>query len=258
MEKIVGFADSYYTLWNVVVDENYITDAYGNYYLSSREHKFFYVKNISKSLDKVKEKYPTLSIDDSLRGKKRSFSSQEKIDKPDGYFWFGKYYGHSIDDILEKDFQYCLWALDNTNIRGLKDHPKILAHFKVQKDVETKKILDARPIKVGKATLTFKSNGFNAWWSNNGKITWQDSEYWDAEVNGCDRCHISAVSDDSDVEITVVSQGLKEVYGRFPYIMPMVNGKCRRTKNKTFEVEVYKVDEPRIDGDGVSQVIYIK
>jgi len=254
----IGFANQYYTLWSVTEEANYVTDAYGNSWKSQQWNRFTYIKNVSKDLEKVKELYPNTSIDDGLRGKSISFDGQKSPVLPEGYFWFGKYYGHTIEEVIETDFNYCLWAIDNTHIKGLKDHPKVLAHFKAQEDAKAQTISGANPMKVGKATLTFTSNGFNAWWSDNGRITSQYAEYWDAQENGYDRCHIKAVSEGSDINFIVVSQGLKEVYGRFPYMMPMVNGKCQRTKNKTIEVDVYKVDEPKIMGNYIEQVIYIK
>lgn len=251
---IVGFANQYYTLWSVTEEANYVTDAYGNNWKSQEWSRFTYIKNVSKDLNKVKELYPNIGIDDGLRGKSRSFNGEKKPTLPDGYFWFGKYYGHTIDEVIEKDFNYCLWAIENTHIKGLKDHPKVLAYFKEQEEAEAKRISEAKPITVGTHTLTFTSNGFNAWWSDNGRISY-------IEDMGCgeklDRCHIKAISEGSDINFIVVSQGLKKVYGRFPYMMPMVNGKCQRTRNKTIEVEVYKVEEPKIMGNYIEQVIYI-
>jgi len=161
----IGFANQYYTLWSVTEEANYVTDAYGNSWKSQQWNRFTYIKNVSKDLEKVKELYPNTSIDDGLRGKSISFDGQKSPVLPEGYFWFGKYYGHTIEEVIETDFNYCLWAIDNTHIKGLEDHPKVLAHFKAQEEAEAKRISEAKPITVGTHTLTFTSNGFNAWWS---------------------------------------------------------------------------------------------
>jgi len=89
--------------------------------------------------------------------------------------------------------------------------------------------------------LTFKSNGFGAWWSNNGEIDYGYGEEEDTYIHGYDRVMTDAQIDGWDGIVRVIHKGLKHVNGRFPYTMPMINGKCCRTKNKTFEVTISKI-----------------
>ena len=57
MKQIIGFATQFYTLWDYEVVNNYVQDSYGNYHVSSQTTKYFYIKNISKDIDKVKGMY---------------------------------------------------------------------------------------------------------------------------------------------------------------------------------------------------------
>ena len=65
--KVIGFANKFYTLWNVtskVVESKYSKDT-----LVTNT----YIKNISMDIDKVKELYPDVEIDESLRGHSCTF-----------------------------------------------------------------------------------------------------------------------------------------------------------------------------------------
>ena len=62
MKNLIGFATKYYTLWSVEKVPVYITDSYGKHWLSRVDERYTYHKNVSMSLDKVKELYPTLTL----------------------------------------------------------------------------------------------------------------------------------------------------------------------------------------------------
>jgi hypothetical protein len=72
--KTIGFAGMYYTLWSVETEKVYIS--VGAWYYKTA---YTYYQNLSKDLDQAKEKAKNLgikefSIDENLRGKKKSFS----------------------------------------------------------------------------------------------------------------------------------------------------------------------------------------
>lgn len=230
MQKTIGFATQYYTLWDHVVTPHYTTDAYGNHHHDRNIHSYYYIKNISTDLEKVKAQYPDVVIDESLRGKTRDWQYTEHIEKPAGFFWFGKYYGMKIDDILLSDFSYCLWAMDYN--RGAGDYIRDNAIYQLwrsMRDLEEQKIIDAADtVKAGDVVeLFFTSNGYNA--DDDYSVCWVA-----AELNGT-KIHVK------------VSEGCKPVFGKYPYLMPVIHGKARRTKLKAFPVTILEAMEPTLD-----------
>jgi hypothetical protein len=243
MKQVIGFANQFYTLWDYEVEINYVTNSYGQHFPSSKTIKYYFRKNISIDLDKVKMLHPDLSIDESLRGKHSSWDYQERVELPNDYFWFGKYYGKKVDDILQSDMNYCEWVVSSNSSRQadyIKSHPIYIEHIaKIQSEKDSL-IASSGALKVGdEVELEFISNGFNV----------------DEEMN---RCIVKATKDDSDVVFWVAINGYKLVGGRFPYVMPNINGKCQKTKGKRFVVKVYEVQEPQIDRwNNISQFIKI-
>ena len=236
MKQIIGFATQFYTLWNYEAVPQYKTDSYGNHHQTGVEHKYYYCKNVSTNLDKVKALFPHVEIDTELRGTS-SFTRNEKLDLPNNYFWGGKYAGKLIDEIMEIDFKYCLWSAENYNMPYITNHPKYIAHFEA---IEQKKKLDiesAHTVKVGDVVeLEFVSNGYNA-----------DEEYKE--------CWTEARL--GETEIAVCCGGVRLVEGMYPYLMPMINGKTQKTKGKKIEVKVIEVFNTGIYGGIVKQQIKV-
>lgn len=240
MKKLIGFATKYYTLWSVEDKPVYIQDSYGNYHISRVDRCYTYHKNVSKSLDKVKEQYPTLAIDEGLRGLSRSFVVPGSDQRPDHIFWKGKYQGMEIAKVAEDDWNYVLWALD-ANMGNHSDFIKQLPQYKVhlaeiqtklqQEMAEEDRIRNLIPI--GKPIELFAtSNGFNVLESDCGKPI---------------QCEFNAdIAGEDNLRVRVIVSNFARVGGLYPYIMPMVNGTIQRTKNKKFTVtptgvRVYKL-----------------
>lgn len=100
--NIIGFANQYYTLWDFSNETIYFTDSYGNNHPVRIQTNYYYIKNVSMDLDKVKSLYPELTIDENLKGKNRNFSiSNENEDLSPEILKFGKYFGSNINDIVE-------------------------------------------------------------------------------------------------------------------------------------------------------------
>lgn len=222
MKKIIGFATQYYTLWDYEEVPQYKTDSYGNHHQVGIQHNYYYIKNISFDLDKVKKLYPSLSIDDSLKGKTNSFNYITQ-NLPKGYFWAGKYTGKLIDEIIESDFQYCVWSANNYSgkvSKYIKNHPKYIAHFENLEKTKQAEINSKTLLKVGDVvTLEFLCNGYNA-----------DDEYTE--------CWTEAIYGDINVYINC---GVKRVGGMYPYLMPVINGKAQKTKGKSISVTVIDI-----------------
>ena len=161
--QIIGFANTFYTLWSFRNDSSYFTDAYGNHHLQSIKTTYDFIKNISTDLDKVKALYPNLSIDDSLRGKSSSWSEKKEVDEtPANIFTFGKYCGKSIEDVSEFDFNYLLWVKDNCYKQSTKEAilnlPKMIAHLE-KEEADKKAFQDAMIIaQDGEVEIEFITN----------------------------------------------------------------------------------------------------
>lgn len=240
MKALIGFATQFYTLWNYEAVKNYTADAYGNYHVSSVTHKYYYIKNISKDLEKVSAMYPGVEIDESLRGQSRDFSMIKKVDLPEGYFWFGKYHGKTIDEIIKSDFNYCLWASECGSFdiaNQIKKHQVYIDHFKKIEEEEAEIIKNAQTVNAGDVVeLEFLSNGYDA--DDNYSECWADAMF-------------------GETKLMVLCNGVKAVNGMYPYLMPMVNGKIQRTKGKKITVNVLEVFSTDIYGGVVKQQIRV-
>lgn len=236
MKQVIGFATQFYTLWNYQAVPTFITDSYGKHHQTGIDHKYYYCKNISTDLEKVKALFPNVEISMELRGTS-SFIRNEKLDLPENFFWGGKYAGKLIDEVLEMDFNYCLWSAKNYHMPYITNHPKYISYFK---SIEEQKRLDiekAQTVNSGDVIeLEFLSNGYNT-----------DEDFTECWVN----------ASLGDTELKVLCNGAKLVSGIYPYVMPMVNGKVQKTKGKNISVKVLEVFNTEIYRGIVTQRIRI-
>lgn len=236
MKKIIGFATKFYTLWNYEAVPQYKTDSYGNHHQTGVNHNFYYIKNVSTDIEKVKTLYPNVEIDTDLRGTS-SFTRNEKLDLPENYFWAGKYAGRLIDEIMEIDFNYCLWSAENYNMPYITNHPKYIAHFEAIEKAKQDLLNSKQLLKAGDVVeIQFTSNGYNA--DDDYTECWTEANY-------------------NDIEVAVNCNGVKQVNGMYPYLMPVINGKAQRTKGKKITVTVIEVLETSIHEGDVKQFIKI-
>lgn len=235
--QIIGFAKTYYTLWDYTQEPQYILDAYGKHHKVGVTHRYNYIKNVSTDIKKVRSLYPDIEIDTELRGTS-SFFTSEKLDLPETYFWGGKYKGQLIEEIMEKDFDYCLWAVRNYNLPYIEKHPLYIAHMEAIEKAKQDKITDAGTLKSGDVVeITFNSNGYNA--NDDYTTCWTVAIY-------------------NDIKLNVECKGAHPVKGIYPYLMPIINGKAQRTKNKTIQVTVDTVYKTDVWLNDVVQTISIK
>ncbi len=259
MKKVIGFATQFYTLWDYEAVPTYRTDAYGNHHCTGVNHKYYYIKNISTDLERVKQLYPNVAIDDQLRGAVRSFDMYKQQELPENYFWGGKYAGKLVDEILISDFNYCLWAIENyTNKTAayIKAHPIYMQYLADKKKAEDSLVQEHDLLIVGdEKELLFNTNGYNPFWSNNGQkeYVYSTDEEW--EANGYDRCYASATYGDVDIE--VLCSGVRQVSGMYPYLMPIISGKAQKTRGKSVKVKVLQVLSVRVYNGRITQTILI-
>lgn len=236
MKKIIGFATQFYTLWDYEAVPQYKTDSYGNHHQTGVSHNYYYIKNVSTDLDKVKALFPNVEIDTDLRGTS-SFTRNEKLDLPENFFWAGKYAGKLIDDILEIDFKYCLWSAENYNMPYITNHPKYIAHFEAIEQKKRMDIENAQTVKPGDVVeLEFLRNGYNA--DDDYTECWTDARF-------------------GETELKVLCNGVKPVSGMYPYLMPVINGKAQKTKGKKLTVTVIEILETNIYAGVVKQFIKV-
>ena len=240
MKQLIGFTVKYYTLWNYWEEPQYIMDAYGKYHQNGIKQHYEYIKNVSFDIEKVKKLHPGLKIDEALRGKTRSWHDYVKVELPNHIFWGGKYVGKLIDEILVSDFKYCEWAASNYN--QVNEYLSTCPIYLEQK-VQEQKRLDEQLKQVGLITegqiitVEFTSNGYNA--SKDYTSCWANATY-------------------NSIGVNVMFNGVKPVRGMYPYLMPFVNGKCQKTKGKSFQVEVAEVFNTNVYKDTIVQQIRIK
>lgn len=99
MKQCIGFATEFYTLWEIwqtpVYSGNVVMNGVPPQQIGIN-HEYYYIKNISKDLEKAKAAYPGVDVDEELRGQTRSFERFEKMEYPSDCFSFGKCAGEPI------------------------------------------------------------------------------------------------------------------------------------------------------------------
>lgn len=230
MNTVIGFAVEFYTLWNTWDETVYWTDANGKHWPSHKKFHFQYLKNISTSIDKVKELYPNTPITEDLRGKTRSFEYEKREeDLTPNLFKFGRHAGKTIEEVVKMDFKYLVWVTENVGgaisslIRKL---PEYIA-YKEKCELERQKQIDSHPAVVnGENQITFTSN------PNERQLGYADPLEEPELVPYTDKfCAFATIGPGS--HIVVIFDQVKYVNGLYPYNMGIINGEAKRIKNKT-------------------------
>ena len=225
MIQAIGFANKFFTLWSIDTEPVYTTDAYGKHWLTGYNTRYTYHKNISFDLEKAKALYPTLEVQEDLRGKTDSWTSENKEDLCPQIMKFGKYYGKDINELLEQDFQYLVWVCENkgysSNGKYAKNLPKIQEHFKAIEDASNKLINDRN----NAFEAILKAGSFEFVAERNLKI---NDGFAYIYVNEGDLC-ITFKFEEGTFSYNE--------YNGFAYGLPIVKGKAKRMKGKTVKFE---------------------
>ena len=226
--KVIGFANKFYTLWDVtskVVESKYskctiVTNAY--------------IKNISTNIDKVKELYPGVEIDESLRGHSCTFEYiKERKEINTDKFNFGKYEGQLISEC--NDESYLIWFFDNC-------------------DVERKKNVEKRLVKLGfviKNDTIFtqeeieKQEQIERMLSNKEELEVTFDRNLSVEFDDSNKCY--GVYRNEDGILFKFNNVKLNYYNGFEYCLPLVNGKAKRIKNKTVKIKDYTYEITKYD-----------
>ena len=113
--RTIGFAEQYYTLWEVTQDIRYGQDS--GIITETPITRYAYIQNLSKDRDEAIRKAGTCNIDMDLRGKhyfERSGAPKLITNGIDTVVGFGKYSGKTLAEIAEIDMGYILWMKENT------------------------------------------------------------------------------------------------------------------------------------------------
>lgn len=226
--KFIGFANKFYTLWDVT--SKVVESKYSKHTIVTNT----YIKNISINIDKVKELYPDVEIDESLRGHSCTFEyikerKEINVDK----FNFGKYEGQLISEC--NDESYLIWFFDNC-------------------DVERKKNVEERLVELGfviKNDTIFtreeieKQEQIERILSNKEELEVTFDRNLSVEFDSSNKCY--GVYRNEDGILFKFNDVKLNYYNGFEYGLPLVNGKAKRIKNKTVKIKDYKYEITKYD-----------
>jgi uncharacterized protein (DUF3820 family) len=225
MTQAIGFANKFYTLWSIDKEPVYTTDSNGKHWLTGHNIRYTYHKNISFDLDKAKSLYPTLEVQEDLKGKTSSWSTPNKEDLCPNIMKFGKYYGKDINDLVEQDFQYIIWICENqgytSNGKYATELPKVKEHFKTIEDAEYK-LIESRNNAFGRLL----NNGFYEFVADKNLRIYEGFAY--IYVTEGDLCVTFKFQEGTFS---------RNEYNGFTYGLPLVNGKAKRLKGKSVRFE---------------------
>lgn len=260
-KHIIGFASQYYTLWSYRTETTYVADVYGKHWPSQNYTYYTFHKNISKDLDKVKELYPDVSIDEGLRGQQRSFSVKGKTDLTPELIKFGKYNGYTISEIAEMDFNYLLWLRDNVygnDVRELINQlPQITEYnekIRLEEEDKINKIINSF-LKAGEYTVSFQYNPGGCLTEQGVDISFDYKcppfvkERYDMLIKikrgDFDTIRVEPLISQfgyiNDERYLIVFPQYKQVNGMYPYKMGYINGKIQKTKGKKFTTQLVPI-----------------
>lgn len=224
---IIGKANTMYTLWEKAVYnfKNYTTERYT------------FLKNVSKSLDKVKELYPELTIDESLRG--TTYIEKTIKKEPEQFlnkFDFGKYEGELLTSV--NDTNYLVWYLNSNkhknkaqaewakeNLDNIRFYDGEFYDGVFMTIKEYEQIVEKRTKLEALAT----------------KIKSEKSIVCTAISNIDYRGYLDIIYDDIRITVHFTGETKEYNYQGYEYYLPVTGGKAKRIKNKQVILNVEDV-----------------
>ena len=244
----IGFANKFYTLWDVIECPIYITDAYGNHHLARVDMQFNYIQNVAFDKADAIAKYPNAPIDEQLRGKTRSYESTGEDVRTTDIIWFGKYTGRLLSEIAEKDFLYILWLYGNSAKykNAISALPQFVKHVN---DMAAGKEAFQNECFTWTPGMEMEIYG-----TSNGRLFYEESD--ENVIYPCMfTATISCSEGNFDARINV--KNYRVVNGMYPYIMPEINGKIRKTKNAALRIKPANVTSRVYGTPGNYSIEYI-
>ena len=240
--KKIGFANKFFTLWDIEAKNHFSVDSNGNSYLSGRTIQHYFIKNISKDIDRVKKLFPNIEIDMNLKGSK-VFSVYEQIEeKPVDKFSFGKYYGKTFAEVAKSDLNYIVWILENHHTikrkarEALEKLPEVIEHKKKEKEAIKNIIENSPTVKKGdKIKVHFEKNP-------------------QLDIDEISACCWGVLEENSKkeklfVEVTFPESKLKG-NGKYSFRVVIIDGVEYKLKNNQIEFVVESVEEKFVNSKG--------
>lgn len=210
----IGFANKYYTLWNV-----YDLDGWTHYE---------YQQNLSFDFNIAVQKAGTKDYDEFLKGESKSFKIAKVYEDLGGntIIDFGKYSGSTLDYIVQNDYSYIEWLIDNccnTQLRSIIQNLDIVKEKENQKTQETaawlKSIQEIPVFEIDskiELTITFDRN----------------LSFFDGLKKAMCRQNL-----ETRLTVDLLFNDSKEFfYNGHSYWLPTINGKAKRIKGKTIKI----------------------
>lgn len=218
--NVIGFANKFYTLWDVT--KHTVNTPYGY----ETCYSYTYLKNISMDKDTAFAKHPGVEYDENLRGKTISFRTTPVVTYTDvTKFRFGKYGTREIIDVNDED--YIMWYYDSVSDEAHRDYVKSILIDKYGYVEYNGRIVTAdvyKEICEENARIEKVVTLIN----NNEVLTfipeYNPDSYGELNIDGI---------------LYRFNEVSRNYYNGYSYYLPVINGKTKRIKNKTVNVTKY-------------------
>lgn len=232
--NIIGFASEFYTLWRLDCEPYF--DSQGR--LLGYHWRGTFIKNVAKDIARVRELFPDLEIDTSLRGH-HSFNTFEAHKEvfPDDVFGFGKYKGQYIESCT--DVEYLHWAWDGDY---LTDANKV--HAAVVLNQAGYHIIDGFLYSASQYDTLMQHREFE----NTINAGNPFNVLFESSLNNYGQYFFRG-------QVLNFKDYKTMYYNGYEYGLPIVNGKTKRIKGKTFRILSYNLKE---DGIEVTKMEIVK
>jgi len=234
--KAIGFANKFFTLWDVQTEKRY-ADVNGQIRECGYTVNYTYYQNLSTDINKARLRFMELTgstiipePDTELRGKTSSWKRVENFSPYlDTEFSFGKYCGKTFEEVNDPEYlywAYCDGRLSDGNLVYAEPIMLAYGYVKYQGKIMTReeKKLIINAVKLQKAV---------------------DAENAAIEAAGSG---IITIVMDRNISVDGFYWGYHTPihfprskymsYREFEYRLPVVDGKAKRVKGKTVELEV--------------------
>lgn len=233
---VIGFANKYYTLWDVT--EHVENNEYSKYVW----YTYSFIKNISMDKEKAFNSYPNINFDETLKGKSITFTTKKKEvwDNVDT-FRYGRYKGKKIAEI--NDIKYIEWYYNNVLDDEHKKHVlEILLDngysFDVVKWVDSDNIEHESKCLIDPETKTELDKSNNEF--NILKNSVKNNEI--IEIKFLKNLDNNGNYREGNVIYHFNKYSLK-TYNGYDYSIPTINGKGKLIKNKNVKITNYTYSE---------------
>lgn len=232
----IGFTNKFYTLWDIQIDLEYSSESF----LPNEITRYTYLQNLSfdkdEAINKAKNKgCKYLEPNHDLYGRNSSWEIIKKLystlpQSKSPFFEFGKYRDTKIIDCNDKD--YILWYFNKTENRYAKSFLLNLGYTE-HKEYSDILISPEDIIKLSEFDIILEEL------TKSGKITIEADRNLSRIEDGI--VYKYYVNDKG--VINFLFQETKEMYYRdFTYFLPVLNGKAKKIKNKTLELNIEKIN----------------